>query len=180
MDLCRILERISSVANKIAAHVSIFVFVLMTFIVWAQIFFRFVLGDGIVWAEEIAKFMMVWMALLGAAVVYYEGGHIAINFFISKRAGLRYIRMFHALLASALFALLIYYGINYASFGLRSISPASGITRFWPYLAIPVGGGFLFLQSVLRFFQLVLGSDMECRPEKAAPIDITGKKELVE
>lgn len=180
MDLCRMLERMSSAANKVAICISISFFFSMTLIVWAQIFYRFVLGDGIVWAEEIAKFMMVWMALLGAAVVYYEGGHIAINYFISKRAGLRYIEMFHALLAAVLFALLIYYGINYATFGLRSISPASGLTRFWPYLAIPVGGGFLFFQSMVRFFQLVLDIDKKCRPEKAASMDMTVKKELVE
>ena len=180
MDFSRILDRMSSAANRVAFYISISFFFSMTLIVWAQIFYRFVLGDGIVWAEEIAKFMMVWMALLGAAVVYYEGGHIAINYFISRRAGLRYIEMFHALLASVLFALLIYYGINYAIFGLRSISPASGLTRFWPYLAIPVGGGFLFFQSTLRFVQLALGSDNEHRSEKAAPIDMTAKQELVE
>ena len=161
MNFSRILEWTSSAVNKIAAHVSILLFILMTLIVWAQIFYRFVLGDGIIWAEEIAKYMMVWMALLGAAVVFYEKGHIAINYFILGRSFLRYIQMFHALLSAILFALLIYYGINYAEFGLRSISPASGITRFFPYLAIPVGGGFLFFQSVVRLINLMFGYDKE-------------------
>jgi TRAP-type C4-dicarboxylate transport system permease small subunit len=180
MDLRRFLEWMSSVVNKIAVNISIFLFIIMTLIVWAQIFFRFVLGDGIVWAEEIAKFMMVWMALLGSAVVFYERGHIAINFFIKGRAHLRYIRMFHALLSATLFALLIYYGINYAEFGMKSISPASGIKRFWPYLAIPVGGAFLFFHSMVRFIHLILGSNEKCHPEEAARIDMTVGKESPE
>ena len=179
MDLGRILERMSSVVNKSAARVSIIFFFFMTFIVWAQIFYRFVLGDGIVWAEEIAKFMMVWMALLGAAVVYYEGGHIAINFFIAKRTCLRQIQMFHALLAATLFVLLIYYGINYAMFGLRSISPASGIRRFWPYLAIPVGGGVLFFQSMVRFILLAIGHDPVCPSDEYAQEENDTGKEMV-
>ena len=142
MDFRTVLEWMSIAVNKLAGRISILFFIGMTLIVWAQIFFRFILGDGIVWAEEIAKFMMVWMALLGAAVVFFERGHIAINFFISKRASLRYIQMFHALLFAVLFALLIFYGINYAEFGLRSISPASGITRFWPYLGHTGWGRF--------------------------------------
>lgn len=179
MNLRRILERMSSVANNAAARMSIFLFLVMTLIVWAQIFYRFILGGGIVWAEEVAKFLMVWMALLGAAVLYYEGGHIAINFLIARRPGLRYIQMFHALLASALFALLIYYGINYATFGLRLISPASGIKKFWPYLAIPVGGGFLFFQSMIRFIQLALGYDQGHPPHEHACDEVAAGKDSV-
>ena len=88
--------------------------------------------------------------------------------------------MFHALLSAILFALLIYYGINYAEFGMKSISPASGIKRFWPYLAIPVGGGFLFFHSMVRFIHLMLGSNDKCKPEEAARIDMTVGKESPE
>lgn len=178
MKLPRVLQLVGSVANKVAANISITFFFAMTLIVWAQIFFRYVLGDGIVWAEEIAKFMMVWMALLGAAVVYYEGGHIAITFFISRRPGLRYIQMFHTLLGAVLFGLLIFYGIKYASFGLMSISPASGIKRFWPYLAIPVGGGFLFIQSIIRLLQMALGYEQGLPAEEYAREQERADKEL--
>ena len=177
MEFRTVLEWMSIAVNKLAGRISILFFIGMTLIVWAQIFFRFILGDGIVWAEEIAKFMMVWMALMGAAVVFFEKGHIAINFFISNRASLRYIKMFHALLSAVLFALLIYYGINYAKFGLRSISPASGITRFWPYLAIPVGGGFLLFQSIVQFLHLLLFQKRKSFSSVTAPADAAGEKE---
>lgn len=168
MNFLRITEWIGAVAKKIASHATIVLFVIMTLIVWAQIFYRFILGDGIVWAEEIAKFLMVWMALLGASVLFAEGGHIAINYFISKLACLRYILMSHAILSAVLFVLLIYYGIDYAAFGLKSISPASGVRKFWPYLAIPVGGGFLFVQAFTRFVHLLKTDDKTIRVEEEA------------
>ena len=168
MNFLRIVERVSSVVNKIATHSTVVLFTIMTLIVWVQIFFRFILGGGIAWSEEIAKFLMVWMALLGSSMLFREGRHIAINFFISRFSFLRYILMFHAILSAVLFALLIYYGIDYAVFGLKLISPASGIRRFWPYLAIPVGGGFLLIQAIARLIHLLFTDDKTIRAEEEA------------
>jgi len=168
MNFFRIAERTGAVAKKIASHATVLLFIIMTLIVWAQIFFRFVLGGGIVWSEEIAKFLMVWMALLGSSVLFAEGGHIAINFFISKIRFLRYILMSHAILSAVLFILLIYHGIDYAVFGYKSIATASGIRKFWPYLAIPVGGGFLLIQAFARFIHLLFTDDKTIRAEEEA------------
>jgi TRAP-type C4-dicarboxylate transport system permease small subunit len=168
MNFLRTVERTSGAVNKIAGNAAVVLFAVMTLIVWVQIFFRFILGGGIAWSEEIAKFLMVWMALLGSSVLFREGGHIAINYFISKFSFLRYILMFHALLSAALFVLLIYYGIDYAEFGLKCISPASGIRRFWPYLSIPVGGGFLLIQAFARFIHLLFGDAKTIRAEEEA------------
>ena len=168
MNFLRSVERMSSVVNKTASTTTVVFFIIMTVIVWAQIFYRFILGGGIVWSEEIAKYLMVWMAMLGSSVLFREGGHIAINYFISKLSFLRYILMFHAILSAVLFVLLIYYGIDYAVFGFRCISPASGISKFWPYLSIPVGGGFLLIQAFARFIHLLLTDDKTIRAEEEA------------
>jgi TRAP-type C4-dicarboxylate transport system permease small subunit len=168
MNFIGTVERMSAVANKIASNATVVFFTIMTLIVWVQIFFRFILGGGIAWSEEIAKYLMVWMALLGSSVLFREGGHIAINYFISKYSFLRYILMFHAILSAVLFVLLIYYGIDYAAFGFRSISPASGIRKFWPYLAIPVGAFFLLIQDFACFIHLLFTDDKTIRAEEEA------------
>lgn len=180
MKLNRKLKWLSAGANTIVANISVVLFVIMTLIIWAQIFYRFVLGDGIVWAEEIAKYLMVWMALLGASVVYYEQRHIAIEFFISRRPGIRVIKMAHTLMGAALFIVLIVCGIKYAKFGQKFISPGSGIQKFWPYLAIPVGGGFLLFQSVLGFMQLLIdhGETVESDPGVSEPKILNRKESL--
>ena len=162
------IRKIVAGINAIAANFSITLFVIMTFIVWAQIFFRFILGDGIVWAEEIAKYMMVWMALIGASVVYYEKGHIAIESFISNNKWIRWIRMIHTVMAAVLFIVLLFYGIKYAQFGQRFISPASGIRRFWPYLSIPVGSGFMIIHCIHQFTELLIGEGKTETAKKSA------------
>lgn len=159
MKIVEKIGRFGDWVNTIVGNITVLLFVVMTLIVWAQIFFRFIMGDGIVWAEEIAKYMMVWMALLGAAVVYYEQGHISIDFFIADSGKIRWIKVFHTLVGTLLFIVLIVCGIKYAQLGQRLISPASGIRKFWPYLAIPVGGFFLLLQSGIRFIDLLANEE---------------------
>ena len=161
-------NRVSGFVDSIARNATVVLFTAMTIIVWVQIFFRFILGGGIAWSEEIAKYMMVWMALLGASMLFREGGHIAINFFISKLSFLRYILIFHAVLSAALFTLLIIYGIDYATFGLKCTSPACGIKKFWPYLSIPVGGGFLLIQALARLAHLLFTDANTIRAEEEA------------
>lgn len=169
MHFLRFAERIGGGSKIIASHITVVLFIIMTLIVWAQIFVRFVLGGGIIWAEEIAKFLMVWMALLGSAVLLAEGGHVAINYLIEKLGRFhRYILMLHAILGAVLFILLIYYGIDYAVFGWKSIATASGIRKFWPYLAIPVSGCFLLIQAIARFAHLLLNDYKTIRAEEEA------------
>lgn len=148
-------DTISKVINALLEKIAFVFFVVMTLIVWAQILYRYILGDGIPWAEEISKYLMVWMGLLSAAIVYYEKGHISMEFFANRIKSKKLLECFQIAAGSILFAALIYYGFEYAEFGKRFISPASGIRRFWPYLAIPVGGLFLLFYSIVHLLKIL-------------------------
>jgi len=117
---------------------------------WVQVLLRYVFNIGLPWAEEIAKYFMVWSAMLGAAVVLYENGHIAVDFLFNKLAEKQrnWIKTGHLLLALILFGIMAYFGWTQAIFGLDFKSPTTGITRFWPYLSIFVGGFFMLLFSI--------------------------------
>ena len=155
MRFVEIIDTISNKLNALLEKIGFIFFVAMTLIVWAQIFYRYVLGDGIIWAEEISKYLMVWMALIAAAIVYHDKGHISMQFFANRIPAQRLLSAFQVLAGSILFAALIIFGFEYAEFGKRFISPASGLRRFWPYLAIPVGGIFLLFYSIVHFLKLL-------------------------
>lgn len=151
------IESLGRTVNSILEKICLIMLVGMTCIIWLQVFYRYFLRVGLPWAEEVSKYLMVWMALLGAAIVLYEQSHVSIDFFIEKLGIIRPLKILHLLLGIAFFVLMIIYGFDYAFFGMRLISPATGIRRFWPYLAIPVGGIFLFLQSIILLIRLVTG-----------------------
>jgi TRAP-type C4-dicarboxylate transport system permease small subunit len=157
MRVFKIFDQSAQKAGRIIERTAFVLFIIMTLIVWTQIFYRYFLKDGIIWAEEISKYLMVWMAMLSAVLVFKDNGHIAIQFF-SKRIQSRWLLGGLQLLGTALFVMLIVVGWDYALFGKRFISPASGLRRFWPYLAIPVTGALLLFFNLFHIVTLFRNS----------------------
>jgi len=50
----------------------------------SQVFFRFVLGSPLIWSEELARFLLIWMTMLGSAVLSYDDSHLAVTAFIER------------------------------------------------------------------------------------------------
>lgn len=45
---------------------------------------RFLLGQQSRWTEELAIFLLMWLSLLGAGLVYGEHGHLGVDYFVGK------------------------------------------------------------------------------------------------
>ena len=46
-----------------------------------QVFSRYLFNYSFVWAEELVRYLMIWMVMIGAARVQALGDHIRIDFF---------------------------------------------------------------------------------------------------
>ncbi|WP_404288714.1 TRAP transporter small permease [Glutamicibacter arilaitensis] len=57
--------------------------VLVVTVVW-QVFARQVLNSPSAWTSELAQYLFVWLGLFGAALVFAERGHIAVDFVVRK------------------------------------------------------------------------------------------------
>ena len=68
---------LSHVAKNIAGGM----LALMVVLILAQVFFRYVLNNSLPWTEELAKFMMVWVACLVAPWAYRENLNVSIEMF---------------------------------------------------------------------------------------------------
>src|SRR5690606_19822608 len=60
------------------AVLAVMLVVLVSSLVW-QVFGRYALDKAPVWSEELARFSMVWVTMLGSAVVMRENGHITVS-----------------------------------------------------------------------------------------------------
>ena len=110
-----------------------------------QIVTRFVLEQPAEWTEVLIRFSLIWMVFLGIPTAFRQGAMVSVDVLYRwsppklKRA-LDFVVFAAAML---LILLIIYWGWNYANRGsVQSVIGLEGVSMFWAYLAMPVGGLF--------------------------------------
>ncbi|MEJ5357762.1 MAG: TRAP transporter small permease [Desulfobacterales bacterium] len=155
--LSRILDRASAALSRFAERLLILLGVAMSAVVILQVFFRFVVYVPFPWSEELARYLMIWMGLVGSFVALRRGRHIGVNSLVEclppPLRRLTSIGLHLALIA--FLALIAREGLNLALFNAAQKSPAMMIPMFYPYLAIPVGAALMIVEllaGLLRVF----------------------------
>lgn len=118
---------------------------LMVINVTWQVFSRYILGDPSSFTDELARYMLVWLGLAGAAYVSGKNGHLAIDIFLSKQKGKRayYLQVFiHSIVILFAAVALIWGGGNlvYITEVLGQKSATLQIPLSWIYMMIPISG----------------------------------------
>lgn len=150
-------EAASRFCDRVARFVLIVAGALMAVIIVLQVFFRFFVKIPIPWSEELARYLMIWIGMMGSSLALSEGRHIGVTFVMERLGGrLRQVLMTGAILAVFWFLwLVVREGGQVARINYTQLSPAMMIPMIAPYAAIPVGGLFMLIQ-VFRKLLLVL------------------------
>jgi TRAP-type C4-dicarboxylate transport system permease small subunit len=151
-------DRLGKTLDALARRLTQLCVGVMAVVVTLQVIWRYFLGDPIVWAEELARYALVWMTFIGAAVALRAGQLACMDLVVTSlpKTAQKWVTTLVTLSNCALLGFLFYCSIQLAN--LPSVvsqkSPALRITMTYVYLAMPLGLGLMFLQSLL---QLVAG-----------------------
>jgi TRAP-type C4-dicarboxylate transport system permease small subunit len=117
----------------------------MTAVTFAQVVARYVFGEPLIWSEEAARYLFVWVSLIGAALAMREGGHYALDALVLRLPPvLRQVARNLALLVSVAFLLvLLRTGIAETQQAAMQDAATLPIRMDLPYLAIPIGAGLM-------------------------------------
>jgi TRAP-type C4-dicarboxylate transport system permease small subunit len=129
----------------------------MFVIVFVQVIFRYILNEPLPWSEELARYLMVWIASLGAVEAYGTGGHVGVNALVDNVPAVprKLLRLLVHLVVAVLMVVILYQGFKLSAYLRDQVSPALEVPMTWPYLAIPAGATLLLLQALgLFFFEL--------------------------
>lgn len=122
----------------------------MTFLVIAQVFYRYVLNNPLAWTEEAAIFAMIWMTFLVTPIAYRTGGNVAIeiirDLFTGRWQAL--IQLVINLLVILLLVVLLRHSILYVGRGMGSVVASLGIRSGLLYLIMPIGVAGMLLVGV--------------------------------
>ncbi len=136
-----------------AIEVALFALLLaLLVLIGLQVFTRYVLHASIPWTEEVARMVLVWLVMLGAAVAMDRGEHYAITFLVAPLKGaarLLVITVTNVLGIAFLLALAVY-GAEYVAANMKTVYVSTQVSRGWIYLAMPVGAAIMAVSLLAR------------------------------
>jgi TRAP-type C4-dicarboxylate transport system permease small subunit len=116
-------------------------------VVFAQVALRYLTYQPLAWTEEVARYLFIWLSLLGAAAGGRRGAHFAVDFLARRtpgpagqafRAALRLVEaVFYAVLAGA--------GIQVTRVAHLQRSASTDLPMSIPYAVIPIAAVLLCL-----------------------------------
>jgi len=121
------------------------------------VFYRYILNDSISWTEELARYLMVWFALLGMGLALRDNNHVGVSFFLERMPGTaaRIVKIAGGFLVLLFLVILFKYSLNHLQVVRIQTSPSIGIPMYLPYSAITIGS-FLMILECLRHLYLQL------------------------
>jgi TRAP-type C4-dicarboxylate transport system permease small subunit len=127
-------------------------------VVWG-VLTRYVGGEQASWTEELARFLLIWVSLLGGAAAFEQKSHLGVDYFVTKfddsiRGNLK---MFS-------YAIVLFFAVSifvvgggrvvYNALALDQTTPALGWKMGHVYLAIPISGVFMTLFTIANLLEL--------------------------
>ena len=115
------------------------------------------------WTEEVARFLMIWLTFLGAALAWHQGKHIAVTFLADAVPRTpRHIIQITALSVTCGFAVaLAWLGLAYMDMSSFQRSPALRIQMTYIYAVIPLSAGLIAWFSLSDLLRLLFGQRLD-------------------
>jgi TRAP-type C4-dicarboxylate transport system permease small subunit len=151
-------SRISFVMEKLLMAM---MFAIVATVTW-QVFSRFILADPSSFTEELSRYLLIWIGILGAAYAYKTKAHLGLDLFVEKMATAnKKVALVIIELVVITFALtvMIIGGFSLVSITLelKQTSAALGVQVGFVYSVIPLSGLLIILFSINNLRHIFLG-----------------------
>lgn len=157
--------RINAALGYIEMTVLAAAVLIMFVVICCQVLFRYVLHQPSPWTEELARYLFIWVSMVGAAYGVNTQAHFGFELVVKKlsprmqRAGHYFIQLCMGLLV----VVLVVYGLRMVAVVSFQVTPALQLPMRYVYYSLPVAG-------LLMAFHLIHHFLMSCRRQR--PPDI--------
>lgn len=132
--------------------------ILLVLNVWLGVLVRYALPVRWTFTEELARYLMIWGALLAVSSGISHREHIGMLILLERfpskiRKGL--VVCFD-LIAFGFFAVIFFYGIDFVDRGFSRFTMINAIPKAYPFMGVPLAAGLaciqIFLVAIHDFF----------------------------
>lgn len=121
------------------------------------------------WTEELARFLLVWTALLGAALAFERRAHLGVDYFVGKfhPSARKLLQVAGHLLVLAFAGLVLVKGgwmLVETTLTSGQITPALGLKKWAVYSVVPLSGAFVVLFTIQNLLADLRSREGEVKP----------------
>lgn len=144
-------KRLSGSVNWVVERLCVLLLVLLVLDVWLGVLARYVIPLPLTFTEELARYLMIWMALLAVSCGIAHREHIGVEFLFARfpAAMRRYLSVAFDLIGFAFFGVLFVYGIGFTIRGMDRVTMIYGMPRGYAFAGVPLAAGFACIQLAL-------------------------------
>ncbi|MEH6405687.1 MAG: TRAP transporter small permease [Leeuwenhoekiella sp.] len=141
--------------DKVLGGFLVFLMAMIVLAVLWQVFSRYVMQSASSFTEEVARYLLIWIGILGAAYASGQQDHLAINILppklsppnrIKLRIGINILIILFSIVA------LIIGGGNlvYVNYELGQYSAALGLPLGFVYMVLPLSGALIVFYKLIE------------------------------
>lgn len=160
------MRKVNKVLNYFEEYLAVTTLIFTSLLVFAQVILRYLFNYSLHWSEEVARYLIVWFIFIGSSIAVREKAHATVDavLIILPNTMKKIFAILANMIAMIFCVVIIISGcksiLNVMQYG--SVTPSLGMPMFIPYLAIPIGGGLMFI----RFLQIFIDDIRSLKVDK--------------
>ncbi len=125
--------------------------ILLVLDVWLGVLVRYVLPVKWTFTEELARYLMIWMALLAVSSGISHREHIGMLVVFERFPPMmrKWLAVAFDLIALGFFAILLIYGVGFVERGFGRFTMINEIPKAYPFIGVPLAAAFACMQLLL-------------------------------
>lgn len=126
-----------------------------------QVVSRYVFNYSFAWVEELARYLIIYMVLVGSALVIKEDEHPRIDFIynlLGKKLQFA-VAIFFAFCTLAFLFFMIRDGWNFTQLGQMTRTPSLRIKWAYPRFALPLGAVLMAIFTIKKTIDILLNRE---------------------
>lgn len=137
---------------RLATILMVLLMVTMVVVVNSLVVTRYFFSYSPSWTEEVTRFSMIWMVMLGAGVLTLFDDHITLTLAVDKlpRRRRNWLRLLVHCFVFAIAVLIAWEGFRFAAGLADVIAPALQISMLYSSIAVPIGAVLVAIFSAVQ------------------------------
>lgn len=150
-DAATLARRWSLRVNYAVERLCVGLLLLLVLDVWLGVMVRYIAPLPITFTEELARYLMIWMALLAVSCGICHREHIGVEFIFARMPpGVRrWMAVAFDAIGFAFFAALFWYGLGFTEKGFGRVSMIYAMPKGYAYAGVPLAAFIACIQLAL-------------------------------